>query len=442
MQFAAFSPDGKRVVTASDDDTARIWDAETGKELQKLGHTGSVGSASFSPDGKQVVTASGDDTARIWDAETGRELLKFEGSRNAVFSPDGKRVVTVGGYDHNAARIWNNHLARIERAEKERQAAEKAKKEQQAKAEQDEKERQERTVDMDVYLKEVAGFTGDSISDNFSMLVNYGTEELRKKMQEADEFDTAVLKKEIQAKQTAIWGKEFIVLFPYATENLKVDESISSVDLRVPMHLRLDTSLNVKPERISTQLPDLRILQAVHSTEVGAYVENSQYFADTQPGFYTKDDKIRNCRWDEVREVLQANGIPYWKENLNSYLIIRVSGSTEAIKKLVRQKENYAVRLVLFGLRWDHPPSSGWFKHQALRELAKQDGLLGTTEVVRNRFAMQLAVAGIRDKDDKAKAINKQPDYFVTHTGDEVPLRVMAGVAEVQIVEKKIVEKK
>ena len=65
---AAFSPDGKRVVTASEDNTARVWDAETGAELAALkGHADVVNSAAFSPDGKRVVTASSDNTARIWD---------------------------------------------------------------------------------------------------------------------------------------------------------------------------------------------------------------------------------------------------------------------------------------------------------------------------------------------------------------------------------------
>jgi WD40 repeat protein len=71
---AAFSPDGKKIITASWDKTARIWDATTGKELQALeGHTSSVFSAAFSPDGKKIVTASGDKTARIWDATTGKD---------------------------------------------------------------------------------------------------------------------------------------------------------------------------------------------------------------------------------------------------------------------------------------------------------------------------------------------------------------------------------
>ena len=75
---ASFSPDGKKVVTASGDKTARIWDADTGKQIARLtGHEDPVVSASFSPDGKKVVTASRDKTARIWDV---RWLTQFHGS--------------------------------------------------------------------------------------------------------------------------------------------------------------------------------------------------------------------------------------------------------------------------------------------------------------------------------------------------------------------------
>ena len=69
MYSASFSPDGTRVVTASQDGTAKVWDAKTGTEALTLkGHTGWVGSASFSPDGTRIVTAGGDRTARVWDA--------------------------------------------------------------------------------------------------------------------------------------------------------------------------------------------------------------------------------------------------------------------------------------------------------------------------------------------------------------------------------------
>jgi hypothetical protein len=71
VNSAAFSLDGSRIVTTSEDKTARIWDAATGKELAVLrGHEGQVNSAAFSPDGSRIVTTSTDATARIWDAAT------------------------------------------------------------------------------------------------------------------------------------------------------------------------------------------------------------------------------------------------------------------------------------------------------------------------------------------------------------------------------------
>ena len=64
-----FSPDGKLVVTASDDGTARLWEAASGRSLHTLkGHTDYVNGAVFCPDGKLVVTASIDGTARLWAA--------------------------------------------------------------------------------------------------------------------------------------------------------------------------------------------------------------------------------------------------------------------------------------------------------------------------------------------------------------------------------------
>jgi eukaryotic-like serine/threonine-protein kinase len=109
---AAYSPDGTRIVTASIDQTARIWDARTGVQLAALsGHDDRVWSASFSPDGAYVVTASGDKTARIWDARSGTQItvLSGHGGRvySAAYSPDGARIVTAS-YDRTA-RIWDVH---------------------------------------------------------------------------------------------------------------------------------------------------------------------------------------------------------------------------------------------------------------------------------------------------------------------------------------------
>ena len=67
VNSAVFSPDGSKIVTASSDNTARVWDAATGRPLtEPLQHGDSVNSAVFSPDGTKIVTASADGTARMW----------------------------------------------------------------------------------------------------------------------------------------------------------------------------------------------------------------------------------------------------------------------------------------------------------------------------------------------------------------------------------------
>src|SRR5262249_30778125 len=105
----AWSPDGTRLVTASWDSTARVWDANTGKQLAVLkGHTNRLESAAWSPDGTRILTTGEDKTARGWEADRGKGVHVLTGHwdevRSASWSPDGWRVLTAAG---SVARIWD-----------------------------------------------------------------------------------------------------------------------------------------------------------------------------------------------------------------------------------------------------------------------------------------------------------------------------------------------
>ena len=107
VNSVAFSPDGKFVVSGSDDGIARVWIAATGVEVARMTHVGAVYVVAFSPDGKYVVSGSDDGTARVWIATTGLGVARMtlDGGVNSVaFSPDGKFVVS--GSDDGTARVW------------------------------------------------------------------------------------------------------------------------------------------------------------------------------------------------------------------------------------------------------------------------------------------------------------------------------------------------
>ncbi|QEH35647.1 Serine/threonine-protein kinase PrkC [Aquisphaera giovannonii] len=111
----ADSDRGGRELTAAGGDSqhfgeVHVWDPSTGRELYQLrGHTDAVLGVAFSPDGRRLVTASDDQTIKLWDTATGQEVFALRGHlaavRSAAFSPDGRRIVS-GGSDWTA-KVWD-----------------------------------------------------------------------------------------------------------------------------------------------------------------------------------------------------------------------------------------------------------------------------------------------------------------------------------------------
>ncbi|MBP1665818.1 MAG: vgb 1, partial [Bacteroidetes bacterium] len=106
----AFSHDGKNILTGSGDKTARLWDLAGNIIQEYKGHPGIVFSVTFSPDGKTILTGSMDKTARLWDLK-GNELQVFKGHEDNIssvaFSHDGKSILT--GSNDKTVRLWDLH---------------------------------------------------------------------------------------------------------------------------------------------------------------------------------------------------------------------------------------------------------------------------------------------------------------------------------------------
>ena len=116
VHAVAVTPDGQWLITGCSDKTARLWDLETGRPLRVFaGHTGRVNAVAITPDGKRLVTGSSDKTARIWDMKTGHCMALLSGHIGSIttlaVTPDGRRVVT--GSSDGPARLWDMALNRL-----------------------------------------------------------------------------------------------------------------------------------------------------------------------------------------------------------------------------------------------------------------------------------------------------------------------------------------
>jgi len=110
IRAVAWSRNGARLASASDDFTVRIWDVESGRVLHTLeGHTKWVYDVAFSPDGRLLASASEDSTVRVWEVDTGRPLRTMPGYGRwlyrVIFSPDGQRLAS--GSEEGFVKIWD-----------------------------------------------------------------------------------------------------------------------------------------------------------------------------------------------------------------------------------------------------------------------------------------------------------------------------------------------
>jgi serine/threonine protein kinase len=110
VRSAAFSPDGKTLVSGSGDKTIKLWNLLTGEQIRTLPrHSDSVSSVAISPDGKTLVSSSGDKTIKLWNLETGEEIRTLPGHSDSVssvaISPDGKTLIS-GSWD-KTIKLWN-----------------------------------------------------------------------------------------------------------------------------------------------------------------------------------------------------------------------------------------------------------------------------------------------------------------------------------------------
>ena len=110
VNSVAWSPDGRKIASGSEDKSLRVWDATSGAIMATLkGHSDYVTSVAYSPDGKYIASGSCDKSLRVWDAMSGTCVATLEGHldyvRSVAYSPDGKYIAS-GSWD-NSVRVWD-----------------------------------------------------------------------------------------------------------------------------------------------------------------------------------------------------------------------------------------------------------------------------------------------------------------------------------------------
>jgi WD40 repeat protein len=109
LHTVVFSRDGMRLASASEDNIVKIWDAVSGNEALTLRHPCIVHGIAFKPDGNQLVTAGSDKRIRIWDVITGQAVKTLSGHTDIVYSvsfnPDGKRLASASR--DGTVKIWD-----------------------------------------------------------------------------------------------------------------------------------------------------------------------------------------------------------------------------------------------------------------------------------------------------------------------------------------------
>lgn len=110
ITYAVFSPDGKRIISGSQDNTIRIWDADNGKLIKILeGHTKGISCIKFDNTGKKMASSSWDSTVRVWD-ESGNFLFRIKDNNSfykVEFDPAGKKLLTDNVVKRDSCSVWD-----------------------------------------------------------------------------------------------------------------------------------------------------------------------------------------------------------------------------------------------------------------------------------------------------------------------------------------------